>query len=544
MRDVDELDHYDVLEVAARRDGATRSSAPIACCSATCADDSLATYSMFGEEEAEALRDRIEPAYRVLSDPDARRAYDAARSRRCRGGAERRAGRARDARAARRRPRSRSRSPSRAPRGAHLRSHGRRRGGRVRRQRPSGTARACAARGCCAVSRSKTSRRATKISPAYLRFLEEERFDDLPAVVYVRGFVAAYARCLGLDADQRVAQLRARASRSTGARSRRAVACSGGAEAADVDALRRRRGRGRAAARPGARGARGRAALAGARWIDEGRVRVRCVARARGVAARRRGSAIEAEPPEPMPLAAAPEPIPLAVLYEDADLIVIDKPAGLVVHPAPGHAGGTLVNALLHHCRDLAGIGGVLRPGHRAPPRSRHVGRAGRRQERRRARGARRAVPRPQRSSACTSRWCAACPAPSAGRVERAIGRHPRDRKRMSRAARDAAARRATHWRVRAALPRSAASRCSRCGPPAGARTRSACTSRRSGCRSSAIPSTAAVATRSASSGRRCTPPCSASRTRRAASGCASRRRCPADLRGAPRRARAARGSP
>ncbi|HEX7710090.1 MAG TPA: RluA family pseudouridine synthase [Sphingomonadaceae bacterium] len=61
---------------------------------------------------------------------------------------------------------------------------------------------------------------------------------------------------------------------------------------------------------------------------------------------------------------AAPEEIPLKVVYEDDDLIVIDKPAGLVVHPAAGHAGGTLVNALLHHCRgQLSGIGGVARPG-------------------------------------------------------------------------------------------------------------------------------------------------------------------------------------
>jgi 23S rRNA-/tRNA-specific pseudouridylate synthase len=56
--------------------------------------------------------------------------------------------------------------------------------------------------------------------------------------------------------------------------------------------------------------------------------------------------------------------IPLAVVYEDADLIVIDKPAGLVVHPAAGNPDGTLVNALLHHCRgQLSGIGGVARPG-------------------------------------------------------------------------------------------------------------------------------------------------------------------------------------
>ena len=58
-----------------------------------------------------------------------------------------------------------------------------------------------------------------------------------------------------------------------------------------------------------------------------------------------------------------PEDIALEILHEDDDLIVINKPAGLVVHPAPGHAGGTLVNALLHHCTALSGIGGVERPG-------------------------------------------------------------------------------------------------------------------------------------------------------------------------------------
>jgi 23S rRNA pseudouridine1911/1915/1917 synthase len=75
------------------------------------------------------------------------------------------------------------------------------------------------------------------------------------------------------------------------------------------------------------------------------------------------GDAIEVSVPPPEPLEVLPEPIPLVVFYEDPDLIVIDKPAGLVVHPAAGHARGTLVNALLHHCTDLAGIGGVLRPG-------------------------------------------------------------------------------------------------------------------------------------------------------------------------------------
>jgi 23S rRNA pseudouridine1911/1915/1917 synthase len=68
----------------------------------------------------------------------------------------------------------------------------------------------------------------------------------------------------------------------------------------------------------------------------------------------------------PEPEAAEPtgEDIPLNIVFEDAELIVIDKPAGLVVHPAPGHATGTLVNALIAHCGDsLSGIGGVKRPG-------------------------------------------------------------------------------------------------------------------------------------------------------------------------------------
>ena len=65
-----------------------------------------------------------------------------------------------------------------------------------------------------------------------------------------------------------------------------------------------------------------------------------------------------------MPAEALPEDIPLTIAYEDAHLIVIDKPAGMVVHPAVGNITGTLVNALLHHCRgNLSGINGVARPG-------------------------------------------------------------------------------------------------------------------------------------------------------------------------------------
>ena len=57
------------------------------------------------------------------------------------------------------------------------------------------------------------------------------------------------------------------------------------------------------------------------------------------------------------------EDIPLDIVYEDADLLVVNKPKGMVVHPAPGHYSGTLVNALMYHCKDLSGINGVLRPG-------------------------------------------------------------------------------------------------------------------------------------------------------------------------------------
>jgi 23S rRNA pseudouridine1911/1915/1917 synthase len=98
------------------------------------------------------------------------------------------------------------------------------------------------------------------------------------------------------------------------------------------------------------------------RRIDEGEVRVNG-ATAKPARPLKPGDRVEFTPPPPAPIALAPEAIPLVVLYEDAHLIVVDKPAGLVVHPAAGHGSGTLVNALLAHCTDLAGIGGELRPG-------------------------------------------------------------------------------------------------------------------------------------------------------------------------------------
>ncbi|GAB4414446.1 MAG: RluA family pseudouridine synthase [Anaerolineales bacterium] len=75
------------------------------------------------------------------------------------------------------------------------------------------------------------------------------------------------------------------------------------------------------------------------------------------------GDTISVEIPPPVDVSIAPEPIPLDIVYEDADILVVNKPAGMVVHPAFGHASGTLVNAVLAHCPDLAGVGGELRPG-------------------------------------------------------------------------------------------------------------------------------------------------------------------------------------
>ena len=75
------------------------------------------------------------------------------------------------------------------------------------------------------------------------------------------------------------------------------------------------------------------------------------------------GDRIVVEIPAPTPAAPRPQALPIDIVYEDPDLVVVDKPAGMVVHPGAGHGDGTLVNALLHHVRDLSGIGGELRPG-------------------------------------------------------------------------------------------------------------------------------------------------------------------------------------
>ena len=96
--------------------------------------------------------------------------------------------------------------------------------------------------------------------------------------------------------------------------------------------------------------------------IIEGQVTVNGVVRPVGYKVRE-GDQITVQVPTPVPLDAVAEPIPLDIIFEDEYLLALNKPTGIVVHPAPGHYTGTLVNALLYHCKDLSGIGGVERPG-------------------------------------------------------------------------------------------------------------------------------------------------------------------------------------
>jgi 23S rRNA pseudouridine1911/1915/1917 synthase len=98
------------------------------------------------------------------------------------------------------------------------------------------------------------------------------------------------------------------------------------------------------------------------KWVDNGRISVNGKPEKNSYRLKG-GDFLELFPEDPIPLFLTPENIPLSIFYEDQDLLVLDKPAGLVVHPAPGNYSGTLVHALLFHCLDLSGIGGVLRPG-------------------------------------------------------------------------------------------------------------------------------------------------------------------------------------
>ena len=160
----------------------------------------------------------------------------------------------------------------------------------------------------------------------------------------------------------------------------------------------------------------------------------------------RGGETIQVEIPPPEPIEAEPEEIPLDILYEDSALIVINKPAGMVVHPAPGHTSGTLVNALLHHCHDLSGIGGNLRPGivHRLDKDTSGVMVVSKDD------AAHQGLAEQFKEHSIARKYVAFVFGQVqnvTGTVDKAIGRHPQDRKKMSGASRSGR-RAVTHWEV------------------------------------------------------------------------------------------------
>jgi 23S rRNA pseudouridine1911/1915/1917 synthase len=146
----------------------------------------------------------------------------------------------------------------------------------------------------------------------------------------------------------------------------------------------------------------------------------------------RAGARYQLDPPAPVPAQPLPQPIDFPILYEDADLIVLDKPAGLVVHPAPGNQDGTLVNALLAYCGDtLPGIGGERRPGivHRLDKDTSGLMVVAKTEQALATLSAAFAARDLDRAYLAL---CWGLPEPAAGEIEGAIGRDPRDRKRMA----------------------------------------------------------------------------------------------------------------
>ncbi len=143
------------------------------------------------------------------------------------------------------------------------------------------------------------------------------------------------------------------------------------------------------------------------------------------------GAVIEVEEPDPEPSRITPEPIALDIIFEDEHILVLDKPAGLVIHPAAGNPAGTLVNALLYHCTDLSGIGGVERPGivHRLDKDTTGLLVVAKTDS------AHRRLSLAFRRREIHKTYLAVCygiPDPPSGTIDAPIARHPRERKRMA----------------------------------------------------------------------------------------------------------------
>ena len=166
------------------------------------------------------------------------------------------------------------------------------------------------------------------------------------------------------------------------------------------------------------------------------------------------GAVVTLAIPPPVPAEPQPEDIPLSIVYEDDHVIVVDKPAGLVVHPAPGHLDGTLVNALLHHCPNLEGIGGVARPGivHRLDQDTSGLMIVAKTE------AAMRTLTKEFASHANIRKTYLAivhgAPTPPEGRIENLIGRCPWDRKKMAIVERNGKIA-VTNYRTRSAGRRS-----------------------------------------------------------------------------------------
>ncbi|MBD2433740.1 MULTISPECIES: RluA family pseudouridine synthase [Fischerella] len=162
----------------------------------------------------------------------------------------------------------------------------------------------------------------------------------------------------------------------------------------------------------------------------------------------KRGDRISLEIPPAEPLELAAEDIPLDILYEDDQLLILNKPAGLVVHPAPGHPDGTLVNAILAHCPNLPGIGGVQRPGivHRLDKDTTGAIAIAKTEFAHQHLQAQLKAKTAQREYLGV---VYGVPKTENGTVDLPIGRHPVDRKKMAVVSPEKGGRHATtHWRI------------------------------------------------------------------------------------------------
>lgn len=165
--------------------------------------------------------------------------------------------------------------------------------------------------------------------------------------------------------------------------------------------------------------------------IREGHVRVNAAPAGRAGLRLAAGDRIDVQVPAPSPARLTPEPIPLDVLFENADVLVINKPAGMVVHPAVGHLTGTLVHAALARAPDLEGIGGEARPGvvHRLDRDTSGLILLAKNDR------AYRALQEQFQSRRISKAYLAIVeghPPTDIGRIEAAIGRDPKNRKRMA----------------------------------------------------------------------------------------------------------------